>query len=236
MTPARTPPIMPLSGQNLRPEDPRGARRGAGGRRRHGRLRVLSAVAAQSRLRGGARAGRAGAGPRARRSRCRSMPPTPSSTRVVEALKPDLLQLHGKETPERVVAVRSRFGLPVMKALPIESRADLAPIRLYAKVADRLLFDAPRAARGDAARRPRQDVRLAAAGKPRSRRAVHALGRARCRQRRRGAAHHARAGGRCVLGRRARAGREGPGQNPRLHPRRARRPSKRWPARLASTA
>jgi phosphoribosylanthranilate isomerase len=67
---------------------------------------------------------------------------------VVEALKPDMLQLHGKETPERVVAVRGRFRLPVMKALPIESRADLSPIRGYAKVVDWLLFDgrAPREA------------------------------------------------------------------------------------------
>ena len=61
---------------------------------------------------------------------------------AVEALKPDMLQLHGREAPERVSAVRSRFGLPVMKALPIESRTDLSPIHLYAKVADRLLFDA----------------------------------------------------------------------------------------------
>jgi phosphoribosylanthranilate isomerase len=60
----------------------------------------------------------------------------------VDALKPDLLQLHGKETPERVATVRSRFRLPVMKALPIEKRADLSSIRLYANVADRLLFDA----------------------------------------------------------------------------------------------
>jgi phosphoribosylanthranilate isomerase len=66
--------------------------------------------------------------------------------RVIEALKPDMLQLHGKETPERVVAMRSRFGLPVMKALPIEQKSDLAPIRVYEKVADWLLFDgrAPR--------------------------------------------------------------------------------------------
>ena len=62
--------------------------------------------------------------------------------RVVEALKPDMLQLHGKETPDRVVTVRTRFGLPVMKALPIAARADLAAIRPYAQVADRLLFDA----------------------------------------------------------------------------------------------
>jgi phosphoribosylanthranilate isomerase len=61
---------------------------------------------------------------------------------VVVALKPDMLQLHGKETPERVVQVRTRFGLPVMKALPIAARADLSPIREYAQVADRLLFDA----------------------------------------------------------------------------------------------
>jgi phosphoribosylanthranilate isomerase len=60
----------------------------------------------------------------------------------IESLKPDLLQLHGKETPERVVMVRTRFGLPVMKALPIETRADLSPMRLYADVADRLIFDA----------------------------------------------------------------------------------------------
>jgi phosphoribosylanthranilate isomerase len=66
--------------------------------------------------------------------------------RAVEALKPDMLQLHGQETPERVTAVRSRFRLPVMKALPVEQKSDLAPIRLYEKVADWLLFDgrAPR--------------------------------------------------------------------------------------------
>jgi len=61
---------------------------------------------------------------------------------IVEALKPDILQLHGGETPDRVVAVRTRFGLPVMKALPIATRGDLSPIREYEKVSDMLLFDA----------------------------------------------------------------------------------------------
>jgi phosphoribosylanthranilate isomerase len=61
---------------------------------------------------------------------------------VVEALQPDLLQLHGKETPERVTALRARFGLPVMKAVPIAERKDLARIELYRQVADRLIFDA----------------------------------------------------------------------------------------------
>jgi phosphoribosylanthranilate isomerase len=60
----------------------------------------------------------------------------------IEALKPDLLQLHGRETPGRVTTVRERFRLPVMKALAIAERADLTAIRLYDGVADRLIFDA----------------------------------------------------------------------------------------------
>ena len=67
---------------------------------------------------------------------------------AIEALRPDMLQLHGQETPDRVVTVRARFGLPVMKALPIAERADLSAIRRYDNIADRLLFDgrAPREA------------------------------------------------------------------------------------------
>jgi phosphoribosylanthranilate isomerase len=61
---------------------------------------------------------------------------------IVEALAPDWLQLHGRESLERVTAVKARFGLPVMKALPIARSEDLAPIATYAGVADRLLFDA----------------------------------------------------------------------------------------------
>jgi phosphoribosylanthranilate isomerase len=58
------------------------------------------------------------------------------------------LQLHGKETPERVAVIRSLFRLPVIKALPISQRADLSSVQLYAKVTDMLMFDAraPRAA------------------------------------------------------------------------------------------
>jgi phosphoribosylanthranilate isomerase len=65
----------------------------------------------------------------------------------IDALRPDMLQLHGRETPDRVVMVRTRFGLPVIKALPIAERTDLAPVRLYSKVSDHILFDA-RAPRG----------------------------------------------------------------------------------------
>lgn len=54
----------------------------------------------------------------------------------------DLLQLHGTETPERVREVKARFGLPVMKALPIAGPDDVAAARAFDGVADRLLFDA----------------------------------------------------------------------------------------------
>ncbi|MCZ7661324.1 MAG: phosphoribosylanthranilate isomerase [Xanthobacteraceae bacterium] len=76
---------------------------------------------------------------------------------VMEALAPDMLQLHGREPPERVVALRARFGRPVMKAIPVETRADLAAVPPYAAVADRLLFDA---------RAPRDATRPGGLGRP----------------------------------------------------------------------
>lgn len=53
----------------------------------------------------------------------------------------DMLQLHGSESPERVSAVRARYGLPVMKAVGIAGEADLAALDVYAKVADQILVD-----------------------------------------------------------------------------------------------
>jgi phosphoribosylanthranilate isomerase len=66
---------------------------------------------------------------------------------AIKALDPGLLQLHGSETPERVAAIRARFGLPVMKAIGISEEADLALVPGFDGVADFLLFDAkpPRA-------------------------------------------------------------------------------------------
>jgi phosphoribosylanthranilate isomerase len=61
---------------------------------------------------------------------------------VVEALHPDILQLHGSESVVQIGAIRRKFGLPVMKAVPIAVKDDLARIGTYAGVADRLLFDA----------------------------------------------------------------------------------------------
>lgn len=54
----------------------------------------------------------------------------------------DLLQLHGSETPGRVAEIRSRFALPVMKAVKIAGAEDVAAAETYEAAADRLLFDA----------------------------------------------------------------------------------------------
>lgn len=61
---------------------------------------------------------------------------------IVETVRPDALQLHGHESPERVAAVRTSFRLPVMKALALAEAADLAAAEPYAAIADRLVFDA----------------------------------------------------------------------------------------------
>jgi phosphoribosylanthranilate isomerase len=61
---------------------------------------------------------------------------------IVAALRPDMLQLHGHESPERVGAVKARFGLPVIKAIGVASAADVAAARRYDGVANWLLFDA----------------------------------------------------------------------------------------------
>ena len=76
---------------------------------------------------------------------------------IIEALKPDMLQLHGHETPQRVAAVRETFALPVMKALPIEAKSDLLVTGSYTSAADRLLFDA---------RPPRDATRPGGHGQP----------------------------------------------------------------------
>ncbi|MDJ1464519.1 phosphoribosylanthranilate isomerase [Nitratireductor sp. GZWM139] len=61
---------------------------------------------------------------------------------IVAAAKPDILQLHGAESPERVAEVKARYGLPVMKAFAIREAADLEKIAPYRGIADRFLFDA----------------------------------------------------------------------------------------------
>lgn len=62
----------------------------------------------------------------------------------------DLLQFHGHEGPDRVAAAKSRFGLPVMKAVAIAGPDDVAAAALYEEAADILLFDAKPPQRPDA--------------------------------------------------------------------------------------
>lgn len=61
---------------------------------------------------------------------------------IAERVKPDFFQLHGRETPERVAQIRTRFGIPVIKALAISEPGDLARVAAYEDVAEMILFDA----------------------------------------------------------------------------------------------
>ncbi|MFT4122128.1 phosphoribosylanthranilate isomerase [Bradyrhizobium sp.] len=61
---------------------------------------------------------------------------------IMDALSPDIFQLHGKESVARLRDIKQRFGRPVMKAVPVATAADLAVLPGYAAIADRILFDA----------------------------------------------------------------------------------------------
>ncbi|MBR1176729.1 phosphoribosylanthranilate isomerase [Bradyrhizobium sp. KB893862 SZCCT0404] len=61
---------------------------------------------------------------------------------IMDALSPDIFQLHGKESVARLRDIKQKFGRPVMKAVPVATAADLAVLPGYAAVADRILFDA----------------------------------------------------------------------------------------------
>jgi phosphoribosylanthranilate isomerase len=61
---------------------------------------------------------------------------------IVSAMSPDMLQLHGKETSERVAEVKARYDLPVMKAFSVRVAGDLEKTAAYRGIADRFLLDA----------------------------------------------------------------------------------------------
>lgn len=69
---------------------------------------------------------------------------------ILGGFRPDLWQLHGAETPQRVAEIKARTGLPAMKALGISKAEDLAQAAQYLEVADQLLFDAKPPKRPDA--------------------------------------------------------------------------------------
>lgn len=61
---------------------------------------------------------------------------------IVGAAPIDMMQLHGRETPERAADVRARYGLPVMKAVGVADEGDLPQLTEHARAADQLLVDA----------------------------------------------------------------------------------------------
>lgn len=61
---------------------------------------------------------------------------------ITALIRPDILQLHGRESPDRVLTVKALTGLPVWKALSISDESDLARIDEYDGIVNRFLFDA----------------------------------------------------------------------------------------------
>lgn len=69
--------------------------------------------------------------------------PTPEQIeRVLSRASLDLLQLHGSESPTLCALLKQRFGLPIIKALPVEQKKDLTAAPAYFACADYFLFDA----------------------------------------------------------------------------------------------
>ena len=62
--------------------------------------------------------------------------------RIAAALRPDLIQLHGRETPARAAAIAARTGAGVIKALPVSEACDLDAAASFETVVDHLMFDA----------------------------------------------------------------------------------------------
>jgi len=61
---------------------------------------------------------------------------------IITSLKPDILQLHGHESPARVAEINQKFRAPTLKAIPIKDKSDIAAATPYEGVADMILFDA----------------------------------------------------------------------------------------------
>jgi len=62
--------------------------------------------------------------------------------KIIDEVAPDFLQLHGHETPERVAAIKQKFGRPVIKAVPVATAKDAALAHDFANIANLILFDA----------------------------------------------------------------------------------------------
>ena len=178
------------------------------------RARAISRSIGRPRLPRAARAGRD------RRPHRRHTRPRPGRDR--RDVRPDWLQLHGNEAPDRVRMIKKRFARRVIKAIGVREPADLVAAARYRRSPTVLLLDAKPPKGATRPGRQWQRLRL---GDPRGFRARHALASLRRARRRPMSATAlrmaARARRRRLLGRRNRAGQEGPRPDPRLRRRRA---------------
>ena len=81
---------------------------------------------------------------RARNVKIVALAVDPDDARVDEIaarLKPDFIQLHGKETPARANAVKARTGAGLIKVIPVAETGDLSAARAFDGVADHLMFE-----------------------------------------------------------------------------------------------
>ena len=62
-------------------------------------------------------------------------------SKIVQNVKPDLIQLHGYETPERCNEIKKMFGIPIMKAIEIKNSKSFKDVYKYEEIVDRFLFD-----------------------------------------------------------------------------------------------
>ncbi|MEM6603468.1 MAG: phosphoribosylanthranilate isomerase [Pseudomonadota bacterium] len=61
---------------------------------------------------------------------------------VFQSFVPDIIQLHGDETPDFVQKVKEEFMRPVIKAVPVQNAQDIEVAASFHKIADMMLFDA----------------------------------------------------------------------------------------------
>ncbi len=74
---------------------------------------------------------------------------------IAETMQPDFIQLHGDESPQRAAQIKARYGIPIIRALPIASADDLNAAADFAGIADFFIFDAkaPKGPEGQEAQR-----------------------------------------------------------------------------------
>ena len=68
-------------------------------------------------------------------------PDDASLDRIATVLKPDLVQLHGKETPQRAAQIAARTGAGVIKVIPISESADIDIAGAYDGLVEHLMFE-----------------------------------------------------------------------------------------------